>query len=155
MAESVNQYELAAEQRLFDAMAIALTDGREISRGSIYLYGYVVEMVLKASYFRVAGADPAEPVSFVSIARSLGKGRLSATEQHSLPLLHMALLIVRAHGGRVLPPSLADELSRRVERAAKAWSVGLRYDGRDVPTAEPAQMYEDAAWFFAHRALLA
>lgn len=150
MAESVVQYEAAAGERLYDGMAIALTDGRETSRGSVYLFGYVIEMVLKAAYFRLVGWNPAQPVDLKIMARSLGKRSLGAGEAHDIDLLWRALHAERTTAG--LAPHVDGQA--KSQRSGANWDIDQRYDSSACPSGVVAQMYEDAAWFYANRLAL-
>lgn len=151
MAESITQYETVAGERLFDPLAIALTPGRETSGGSVYLLGYVVEMVLKAAFFRATGANPVQPVSFSSMAAMLGKRLLKAHEKHDLGLLLNALVAARTSIGNPHPPALSGQLTSLVGRAKTAWSVDQRYDPASLPETVVSEMYNDAAWIFSQR----
>lgn len=154
MAESINQYEIAAVERLFNGLAVAVCDGRESSRGGAYLFGYVVEMTLKAAFFRVNGANPAAPVRFSSTAKAVNRSQLSASEAHDIRLLRDALLNERAKHGLLLDPLLTLELNSRTERVSRLWSVDMRYDGSPMPTTDIGQMFEDASWLVSQRLAL-
>ena len=155
MPESVLQYEVAAGERLLDAMAIALADGREASRGSVYLWGYVVEMILKAAYFRVLGWNPTVPVKLSAVAKTMGLKTVSARDGHDLSLLSRALMRERGLRGLETPGEIASDFDRRVARVSAAWSVDDRYDGSPTSSGLIGQMFEDASWFVAHRLVLA
>ena len=155
MKESINQYEIAAGERLVDGLAIAVTDGQETSRGGAYLLGFVIEMVLKAAFFRVRGINPATPVNLSAIGGAVGKKKFGASDGHNLRLLRDALIAERLRKGLGIAPVLRTELDRRVDRAFAIWSVGLRYDGSPMPDGEVAVMFEDASWVFAQRFVLA
>lgn len=155
MAETIDQYEVAAGERLLDALALAITDGREASRGSVYLFGYVIEMVLKAAFFRVHGAQPAHPVRLAAIGAAVGKKNLGAGDGHNLGLLRDALIAERSRAQLDLPAVVRGELDRRVDRARATWSVDMRYDGSPLPRGVMAAMFEDVSWMFAQRFVLA
>jgi hypothetical protein len=132
MAESVVQYELAAVERLLDGMSIALTEGRGSSQGSVYLFGYVIEMVLKAAFFRVIGWNAAHPVQMARIAATLG-APMKPADRHDLAVLSRALLAARIAAGLATAPAVSGEMSARAARAAGAWRVDARYDGTALP----------------------
>lgn len=155
MAESIDQYELAAAERLYDGLAIALDPGRSESRGSVYLFGYVIEMVLKAAFFRVVGSHAADPSDSALIAREIGRRRLQGAEFHNLALLHEALVSARRSRRPVLENSVAAELRRRIERCESRWDVDMRYDGSRTTDVVVAEMLDDASWFIQHLAVLA
>lgn len=154
MAETVPQYEVAAGERLYDALELALSDGRSQSTGGVYFFGYVIEMVLKAAYFRVVDWPLTQPVQLKTLSRSVAKTKFNTGDGHNLVLLLQALLAERGARDLGLPPALASDLAIRTTRAAAAWSVDLRYDGSSLPTSVINQMYDDASWFFSHRLAL-
>lgn len=155
MAESINQYEVAAGERLLDALAIAVAEGRSTSRGCAYLLGFVIEMVLKAAFFRVWGADHGQPVALGEIAQSIGRKRPRGGEGHDLKMLRDALVAQRRSRGLVLDAALTAELVDRIDRAAAIWSVDLRYDGRPLKVADIGTMFDDATWVYTQRLALA
>lgn len=154
MAESVQQYEEAALERLYDGLELALSDARGQSSGSIYLFGYVIEMVLKAAFFRVTSHPfvPSRPVQLTNIAAAVGQQN---PPRHDLALLCRALLAGRRAEGLALDSGVGADLAARIARASGHWSVDLRYNGGLQPRPVVDQMYEDAAWFYANRLVLA
>lgn len=147
MAETITQYESAAVERLYDGLAVATTKGREESGGSVYLFGHVIESVLKSAFFRLAKWSLDVPVDLRHMAESLGRPRLAAGESHDLGLLWQVLHTKRTVAG--LP--LHADASERSRRASSVWSVGMRYDGRPLSHEVVMQMFDDAARFYANR----
>jgi hypothetical protein len=59
--DSIREFRLAAQLRFDDAMALAAAGNRT---GAIYLWGYTVEMQLKAAYFSTIGIAEIAPITW-------------------------------------------------------------------------------------------
>src|SRR5438105_3627129 len=65
--DTIAQFERAAKERFFEAEILLI---RRSNAGSIYLNGYVVEMLIKAAYFREYGLTPHDPIQPSDRARA-------------------------------------------------------------------------------------
>jgi HEPN domain-containing protein len=122
--ESVDLYRKAASQRFRDAATLA-NHGRRL--GAVYLFGYCVEMLLKAAFFRLQGTAAGQAIQryeALTIARFWGLE--PPTDWHDLRWWNRLVIAARDAVGRPLPPREASSLTRRVDTVARNWHGGLR-----------------------------
>jgi hypothetical protein len=153
--ETVQNLELASGDRFWEGFEL-LVAGR--TAGTVYLLGYVAEMVLKNACFLFDGARPADPVKpRLGPYRALARQHFPAIERqrenyHSLVFWYTALLWRRRLARRPLAPRLARQLGRRVARVHGMWTVAMRYypDGQVLPNVSRS-LYDDVLWIYDHR----
>ena len=137
----------AARERLSDARA-ALVHGSPT--GSVYLAGFVVEIVLKHATFRAQGLGPHDLVqpALAPVRARLNHwlGPVPYESYHSLDFWALALReTVRNRRG-----ALHDRLIQAVRRAQllhKAWLVALRYQSSLLPARDAEEFLGAAGWF--------
>ena len=132
--ECIREFERAATERYADAGRLADGDRRT---GAIYLYGYVVEMLLKAAYFRLIGYGDADPIDFVAMRNAVGESPASMASSLGLTgtrNLHdisaWSALIVAFRASRLLlypDPEFEATLTAHVAVVHDRWSETIRY----------------------------
>jgi hypothetical protein len=146
--DSIQEMDAARSDRYWDALACA---GDDRDFGACYLFGYVIEMLLKVAYFRFIAIPPSDDLRpfLVSVGRSprfARRGRL-----HNIESWAEELLEVRQRRWRPLDPSLAGALLMNTAEVAANWSEVLRYR-RSIPAGDEAtQLLRLADWFVDHR----
>lgn len=123
--DSVDLYRKAASQRFLDAATLA-NHGRRL--GAIYLFGYCVEMLLKAAFFRLQGTAAGQAIHLYE-ARTKARewGLEPPTDRHDLRWWNRLVIAAREAMGRPFSPREASSLTRRVDTVARNWHVVLRY----------------------------
>lgn len=156
MAETLQDFELAREARLWDG--VSLWCGRR-EQGSVYLLGYHAEMSLKSAYFRFRG-DPSTTLIDRSqlntaAARAGLLGVATPPEAfHSLRFWRDLLVAERLARGLPLPTLVQNELHRHVETLYSRWSVHLRYQAPVSTLADVETVAAAAEWLDAHHQTL-
>jgi hypothetical protein len=148
--ETVHDFEVAAEQRYWDAMEL-LVAGR--GTAGIYLIGYVGDMLLKSAYFRFEGAGPATQVGqHLGPAKMLGKGLGGPDPEsyHSLRFWAFLLRERRRFRNVPLPAALDAPLIQRVRRLYQNWWVDMRYRADQPHPREIRSAYDDVTWVRQH-----
>jgi hypothetical protein len=132
--ETLQDYELAREERMWDAVALWSTHRIQ---GGIYLLGYHAEMTLKSAYFRSRG----EPANFAIDRRVLNttadRARLLGVRTpeesfHSPRFWRDVLLAERQVRGRPLNAQLDGALRHHVDVIYVRWAVDMRYRPSNV-----------------------
>lgn len=153
----------AAEERIEDAGRL-LAEKRFLA--ALYLFGYSVEMVLAAAYFRSAGFLPSMPIDRETRHRHMVRARqmtmetgepLMDSDPH--PLVGWARSLQRQ---RSASPDLTARqvqlLANAVDKAEmvyKHWRPELRYKTAQVTEQQIEEVRKSAIWFNQHRAALA
>lgn len=132
--DCIQEYEHGAIERYTDVGRLADTGRRT---GAIYLYGYVVEMFLKAAFLRLAGHADEDPIGIATLRGYVGDRPTSTARSLGLPgtanlhdLMAWTDLIVayRAARGLVYPEvNFAAVLTTNVRTVAQRWTEVLRY----------------------------
>lgn len=139
---SVQDFEIAAANRLDDALALLL--GRRLF-GAVYLLGYVAEMYLKIAVYRRLGARPTgQAAAFFRHARQRARelGLWQHQDQwasgHGLMFWARLLWSLPNAEGHTLASSECRALYRHVRRIEDRWAVEMRYltDAGNWPDAE-------------------
>ncbi len=156
---TINTLRRAAEDRVEDASRLV---ERKRFLAALYLFGYGVEMVLSASYFRSAGFFPNQPIDGDTRHRHMAKARQRkrATgqplmEQDPHPLVGWARLL---RWQRSASPELTTRedqvLKEAIERAElvyQYWRPELRYKKADVTMDQLEEVRSSAIWFIKNR----
>ncbi len=132
---------------------MAGSDNRTLRFGAIYLWGYAVEMTIKAAFFRTLGFDDEKrlqinPQSVRGQAATYGltwQGR----SLHDLKEWTRLLIAVRASPliATRMTTSAASELRRRSSSVAGLWAEWMRYHAVVASSAELLRMQLQAKWF--------
>lgn len=132
--ECIREFELAADERFRDATCLIGGDRRT---AAIYLFGYVVEMILKARYFRLIGLGDFDAISISTLRQHVGDSPASTARSLGLQgarnlhnLLAWVELIVAYRGDRGISyrdPGFGDMLYSNVIAIHRLWSESLRY----------------------------
>jgi len=129
MVETIQDFELARQERLWDGMSLWVA---RRAQGGVYSLGYHAEMTLKAAYFRFRGLTPAHVVDRALLnttearARQLGVFTPPAGF-HSLRFWRDTLIAERAAVGQSLQITLAHAIGRHVDVIHAQWQVEMRY----------------------------
>lgn len=157
--DTVLGFRTAAEQRYTDGVQLAGADRRT---AAVYLWGYAVEMMLKAAYFQAFGYDPRRAIATADLraARELASALPFQWPQggnlHHLPA--WATLLVRtrtqlAHTAYPNPLFPAEVVSRAV-RVFEVWRETIRYHQNTAYEFEVRAVREQTEWFLEHAARL-
>lgn len=151
--------EAAAARRYAEARRLAL-DGERL--GALYLYGYSIEMRLKAAYYQLAGVprhwDIEQPrpgstqsprkIAQLAIQVQLPPPPAKQPLGHYLP--GWARLVIDTRVGHALGPlaaALANDLWNQVQTAARSWKESLRYHANKPYDEELDEVVAAARWF--------
>ncbi len=159
----VGTFEKAASRNFLDAER--LRRGNR-SLGAIYHYGYCVEMLVKAAYFRMAFpvAQPPLPLATTRIDSGRRRQAVRETDAQGNRLVpndfgphdfkNWALLLTRKRALLaatdpvvVYDPALANEIRDRADRVYGYWKEYIRYRSFPVRAGELAIVRGDADWF--------
>lgn len=157
-SECIREFELAAEERYVDALQLA-DSGRRT--GAIYLFGYVVEMELKAGFLRLAGHADDDPISIQTLwnysgprantmARSLGLA--GAKNLHDVEAWAELIVAYRSSRNRVYSERrFAARLLANVRAIAERWTEALRYHKNVAFAHELNAVRTACSWIVTHR----
>jgi hypothetical protein len=149
--DSIEQFEAAAPQRLAEAERLSK---RSHHLGAIYLYGYSVEMRVKAIYFRNAGFALHQVITREDrnhAANMYGTlGLLVRPGQHDIA--NWAILAVAARATTPAPypigiGSIATEFANRAAAINLIWRETLRYRSSVPLGNEIREVRQIAHWF--------
>jgi hypothetical protein len=160
--DSIREFRAAALQRFLDAQELAAS-GRKTA--AIYLWGYAVEMTLKAAYFRLIGFPEARPIAMIDLRSAAANGvRLGVAwpGQPGRYNLHdveaWASLLINTRASR---PALAYPVATfggRVRSAARSlrrvWGETLRYHKNVAYDHELRRARDAASWFLRNSSRL-
>jgi hypothetical protein len=153
--DSIAQFELAARQRYEEASLLYF--GRR-PYASIYLYGYAIEMWLKAAYFHNEGviAQVTDAIGRADRDRAWAQRAAAnsptapGTNQHNLVAWGYLLIYIRRTAGIHPPyiPLIESTLQNYTATAYDHWNVEMRYQHVDpVLATEVAAVRNVADWF--------
>jgi hypothetical protein len=156
--ECIREFDFAADERYADA--IHLADGNRRT-GAIYLFGYVVEMLLKAAFLRLAGHADDDTISAKTLwsyagqhptttARALGLP--GAANLHDLSAWADLIVAYRASRALVYPDSnFAAVLLVNIAAVSVRWTEVIRYHKNVAYEHELNRVRTSCAWVLAHR----
>jgi hypothetical protein len=149
----------AAEERIEDGNRL-MEQNRSLA--AIYLFGYGVEMILAASYFRIAGFSPNMPIDRDTRQRHMANARrvtmdtdqpLMEPDPH--PLVGWARLLKRRRSASpdltARQVQLLEEAIKTAERVYRHWRPELRYKTVQVTDGQVEEVQRAATWFIRHR----
>jgi hypothetical protein len=150
--DSVRGFERAAIRRLLDAEALRRLDRR---MAAIYLYGYSVEMWIKAAYFRtvflVSGLPPTSPIDFHRRKAAVDEWQALGLPQKPVPhdIAGWAQLLVakRISLDVAYPVSLSNEIADRATTVYLNWREYMRYRSITVNLSALSSVQAEANWF--------
>ena len=157
--DSIAEFRLAARARYQDGEAAADQDRRT---AAIYLWGYVVEMLLKAAYFEVDGLLERDPISIRDLKTAVKFGVTKNILWPPQGQLHN----IRAWGETLVarrqmhPASVYQDVAFEQEvlirsgRLESIWSETLRYHPNVAYPHEFRQVRSSAEWFVVHSPFL-
>ena|ERR1039458_9907426 len=149
--DTLSKLERAARRRYAEARRLVAHE----RLGAIYLFGYTVEMRLKAAYFRTVGLAPASPLA---PSRNVAEARIRTLLGVRGPVGHnlygWAKLLETARattpGATALPSGLAKEMYLHVQNVRACWTEVLRYHANKPYDDEMKAMRFGASWFKVH-----
>jgi len=146
--DTISRLERAAPRRFSEAEW--LHEGK-YSLAAIYFYGYTIEIVLGAAYFRVLGSGRTEPISINRLGRVLHAARLlSRFEDKSHPVDGLSRLLVQDKQA-LSPPAYSKKMERAIldhaDSLLATWGPKLRYRAIDVMPDEVTSVRKAAEWF--------
>lgn len=159
--ECIREFDRAATERYTDAIWLADADRRT---GVIYLFGYVVEMVLKSGFLRLVGHTDEDPITTgmlwdyagtrpTSTARSLGLP--GATNLHDLAAWAELIVAVRQRRGRdYADPGFAALLVTTVRTVHDRWTEALRYHRNVAYSHEGTRVRLACHWVVSNRRVI-
>ncbi len=155
---SVQDFELAAESRLDDAMTLLLANRL---LGAIYLFGYVAEIYLKIAVYRRLGARQTAQVHVMfrqAHRRAQELGLSQHFEQwesgHGLMFWARLLWSLPNPDGRELGSEERCSLYRHVRRIEDRWTVNMRYSVDTSSRREAETVQTSVEWIKRNRVAL-
>jgi hypothetical protein len=155
--DSVAEFQAAARSRMQDGLALMAAERRT---GAIYLWGYAVEMTLKAAYFRLVGFPAAQQIALKDLqaAKAAAGGLAVAWPGNLHDLRAWADLLVatrEANPALAYPdPGFGDQVRTTVAPLQRLWSEVLRYHKNVAYRYELRQVREAAEWLLANASSL-
>lgn len=157
--ECTREFDLAADERYADAVRLAGSGRRT---GAIYLFGYVVEMLLKASYFRLVRFGETQVIGWGDLSAAVGTGPASQSRLlglagsrnfHDLTAWASLIVAYRLRHGPVYPGRrFAATLTDHVRAVHARWTEVIRYHKNVAYDHELARVRTATEWVVWHRA---
>lgn len=148
----VQRFRLECRQTFVRAAAVRFADGAALAEagrrsGAAYLWGYSIEMWLKAAYFKQLGFSPAQPITVPIMSQQLSQ-RLSVKPRnlHDLKAWAEALINLRQVLGRPIPTHFASDVIAHCRRIADVWTETNRYHENQLWPSEFAAFRGDVHW---------
>ena len=153
--DSIREFRAAARQRFDDAMTLA---GRGRRTGAIYLWGYTVEMIIKAAYFALLGLAESDVITWnAHLLPAIQRGRAlriawpGPGAGHNVRAWAELLIAARALSPRAsYTASFALDVQRRGQRIGQLWRETLRYRRNHAHRYEMRYVHEAAEWFLVN-----
>lgn len=149
--DCISEFREAARERFDDALAVA-GDGRRT--GAVYLWGYTVEMLLKAAYFALLGFPEARPITSRDLRDAIDRGRALGIawarqgDWHNVRAWAELIVAARASSpATAFAPRFALDVQRHGQRIEQLWRETLRYRKNRAYEFELKQVREAAEWF--------
>ncbi len=155
-SHSVRNFRRAARLRYSEANRAVTAGDRLIG---IYLAGYAAEMTLKATYFRITGRQPTDPISMEDLykARTHAKMTLGLIWRDNLHNLNRwGELIVEERRWRAnpIPMAFASRISTQIIQVANNWREDMRYPGNQPRSGEVVVTFEAVRWLLENESRL-
>ena len=153
--DCIREFRAAARERYDDALVLA-TNGQRT--GAIYLWGYTVEMTIKAAYFSFIGLLDTDVITWSADLRpAINRGRAMgipwppAGEGHNLRAWADLLVAVRGLSPvSAYASSFKLQVRRCGQRMEGLWRETLRYRRNNAYLHEMQQVREAAEWFLGN-----
>lgn len=152
--DSIQEFRLAAQKRYNDGLILA-AQGRRTA--AIYLWGYVIEMTLKAAYFSLIGKGLKDPITWgndlypaIQTAKAQGIAWPGSGAGHNVLAWAEWLILSRANQGQAYTSDFNLDIQSQAQRAYTLWRETLRYHKNVAYPAEVRQMNTAAEWFLAN-----
>jgi hypothetical protein len=146
--DTIRKYERAAAERFKEAEWLA-SAGYNLA--ALYFYGYTVEMLIKAAYFRLLRYGVTVEIDRDARNRVMLRARQSGLmnyEPHDL--VGWAKLLISDKETLLPPPyhtKFAEQIQVRSFSGYEQWRPEMRYRVTNVPAAEIKRVHSDAKWF--------
>jgi len=145
--DTVSRLERAAERRC--AEADWLSEGKH-HLAALYFYGYVAEIVLGLTYFRMIGYNAKEPILRDALNKTLKLTRSrSLMSDKAHPVDGWALLLIEERA-RLYPPAYERRMERLLRDRAlvisENWSPKLRCRAIEIGEDQVTPVRESAHW---------
>jgi hypothetical protein len=148
--DTIGKLEAAARRRYAEACRLVVGE----PLGAIYLFGYTVEIRLKAAYYRTKGLLPGTPLGPYRRPAETRIRFLLGLPMHD-PVGHhvfgWARLVEDARavtpGVAALPPGVSAAMNSHAQRVAACWVETLRYRANRPYNEELAAVQAAAQWF--------
>jgi hypothetical protein len=154
--DSIREFRLSARQRYQDGLALAGTGNRT---AAIYLWGYAVEMTLKAAYFTLFGLAEEDAINPKHLKDAAKRGRdiplniawPSAGEGHNVRAWAELLVGVRAlDPATAYEPAFAKQVQGCGQGVGELWKSTLRYHKNRAYEHEVRQVREATEWLLVN-----
>ena len=152
---SIAGFRAAALRRFADGELLAAGPAGHTT-GAVYLWGYTVEMALKAAILQVKGFPEQELVPFPELRDIATSARAEygvpwpkKINLHAVALLGETLVAMRERlpGQSYTDPSFASDVRRYSEQMGEVWTETLRYHDGVLGTDHLNAGYDLAVWF--------
>ena len=152
-ADTIGSFRRAVRQRYADGLLVFQSGERDRRTAAVYLWGYAVEMTIKAGVFRAKGH------SDIQLLAVQWKGVNQLAAQAGVPGLVNDLHAVGEWAGLLvagravwpttspLPLAVATDLRQRADEVAAMWHPRMRYHGNVAYRHELVRMRDHATWF--------
>lgn len=154
--DTLGEMERAAMERFWDAAALGSAPARRTT-GTIYVMGYVAEILVKCAYYRVRGLLPHDTTEMElrgARGRATNRGLPWTGNLHNLPSWAGLLVAERQDLGRELPAVMHVSFLSAVNGIAAEWSETLRYKDIRATETEVRRVYRCVEWLVANYASL-
>ena len=147
--DTLGKLEAAAARRFREAEKL-FQQGERL--GAVYLFGYSIEIRLKAAYYRTIGLVPGSAIQphrrpAEDAIRALPFFPSNAQPGHHLRGWAGLLAQTRAGTPNPLDATVASEMHQHVDAAFKCWVEYLRYRANQPYNAEVTAVRTAARWF--------
>ena len=154
-ADSIAEFRAAAIERFRDGKAAAARDRRT---AAIYLWGYTIEMLIKAAYFQVNGFQAEQIVAMRDLRDAVRFGVSNQIiwpqqgQLHSIRAWAQTLVALRLKqpSTTYTDAAFGDEMLDRAQRLEPIWSETLRYHQNRAYPREVSQVQTATEWFLTH-----
>jgi hypothetical protein len=151
--DSIAEFQFAAKRRFSEASSLAEAGERT---GALYLFGYVVEMELKAAYFGIIGFAPRTPIQRADRRNAVGRTKsLGLTwlgNEHDVSSwANLLVLTRRAVPGMAYPIRFERTLLQHARGVSRTWQETIRYHDNMAYEFEVLTVRHAAEWFLQHR----
>jgi hypothetical protein len=152
--DSIYEFKLAARQRYNDGLILSV-QGRRTA--AIYVWGYAIEMTLKAAYFSFIGKGLYDVITWrqdlqpaMQTARSYAISWASQWAGHNLLAWAELLIVYRTNRNQTYSPAFSIEVQRKAQQSYQLWRETLRYHKNIAYPFEVRQMEDCTQWFLCN-----